>query len=179
MIVNVTAATAVLVTARFYMCTVLPIAGHLESSPGPGCAHSCRLSSVSLTASCRQRLPWGGFPGGPFSLASLNSCHPVPVVFQERRSPGFRRGTLKLDPTMSVDSLPPPLGEGAPRPGCPRPMLAAFQPFAAHLSPVVSDPEYEFGHAGIAVVPAKGTFSSGPQDLWADRLRAPGRSAEQ
>ena len=118
MIVNVTAATAVLVTARFYPCTVLPIAGHPESSPGPGCA--CRLSSVSLTASCGQRLPWGGFPGGPFSLASLNSCHPVPVVFQERRSPGFRRGTLKLDPTMSIDSLPPPLGEGAPSPGCPR-----------------------------------------------------------
>lgn len=169
MIVNVTAATTVLVTTRFYTCTVLPISGHPESSPGPGCAHSCRLSSVSLTASCRQRLPWGGFPGGPFSLASLNSCHPVPVVFQERRSPGFRRATLKLDPTMSIDSLLPPLGEGAPSPGCPRP----------DASPVVSDPEYEFGHAGIAVVPAKGTFSSGPQDLWADRLRAPGRSAER
>lgn len=44
-----------------------PNSGFLGELVGPGCPRSCCLSSVSLlTASRKQSIPWGGFPGDPF-----------------------------------------------------------------------------------------------------------------
>lgn len=60
-----------------------------------------------------------------------------------------------------------------PSPGCPRLDAGGLPALAAHPSPVVSYPEHEFGHAGIAAVPANSTSSPGTQDFWADRLHAP------
>eukprot|EP00070_Physeter_catodon_P030437 XP_028337331.1 uncharacterized protein LOC114484546 [Physeter catodon] len=83
--------------ARLHIWWVVPIPGTLESSQGPGCPH-CWLSVLCVTHNCllQTEHSLGRFPRGHFSLASFNSCHTVPVVFQEGGLQSFIEADLNL-----------------------------------------------------------------------------------
>lgn len=111
MIIITSCIAVVIIAPRSYLSLVLLIRSSLESSfdqvEPPLLSVFCVIHN-SLPPANRSL---GGFPWGPFSLAFLNSCHTVPVVFQEGGPQSFIEADLNLTQPCWFVHFHPPLGK--------------------------------------------------------------------